>query len=255
MLFCFFFYVHDQMAMERGNTRRITSPAFDFDKFVIEILALYNLAKCAVCFSAVPPKPAHLQSPLRAGQPRAHSPTTGKVLPQRVNGTDQDSPDRGIALCVPCISPTQNCLSSPSPVRGGRNGFLNGVSGLSPARHTQRIPNLTSSPVFGSPSPGKRGLQSCSLVKEGGHSPAKLSPRNHSPLAGKLRTPSPVQWRMGSYSPAKNSKSWLGLPRIPSCKMDGKGRGTGKSLSVPDLIVYMDESRFDLEFNYFSIWH
>ncbi|XP_036977459.1 FYVE, RhoGEF and PH domain-containing protein 4-like isoform X3 [Acanthopagrus latus] len=190
----------------------------------------------------VPPKPAHLQSPLRAGQPRAHSPTTGKVLPQRVNGTDQDSPDRGIALCVPCISPTQNCLSSPSPVRGGRNGFLNGVSGLSPARHTQRIPNLTSSPVFGSPSPGKRGLQSCSLVKEGGHSPAKLSPRNHSPLAGKLRTPSPVQWRMGSYSPAKNSKSWLGLPRIPSCKMDGKGRGTGKSLSVPDLIVYMDES-------------
>uniref|UniRef100_A0A671YKP8 FYVE, RhoGEF and PH domain containing 4b n=1 Tax=Sparus aurata TaxID=8175 RepID=A0A671YKP8_SPAAU len=223
------------MGMERGNTRRITNPAIVSDNFLNEILTLYNLAKCAVCVYTVPPKPAHLQSPLRAGQPRAHSPTTGKVLPQRVNGTDRDSPDRGIALCVSCISPTQNCLSSPSPVRGGGNSFLNGVSGLSPARHTQRIPNLTSSPVFGSPSPGKRGLQSCSLLKEGGHSPAKLSPRNHSPLAGKLRTPSPVQWRMGSYSPAKNSKSWLGLPRISSCKMDGKGRGTGKSLSVPDL--------------------
>ncbi|XP_070710316.1 FYVE, RhoGEF and PH domain-containing protein 4-like [Pempheris klunzingeri] len=198
----------------------------------------------------VPPKPAHLQSPPRAGQTQAHNPTAGKLLPQRSNGTEQDlSPNRGCEVSVYCVCPAQSCLGSPSPVRGGGNGFLNGVSRayISPARHAQGITNLTSSPVLGSPSPGKRGIQSCSPLREGGHSPAKLSPRNRSPLAGLLRTPSPVQGRMGSYSPAKNSKSWLGLHRIPSGKMEGQEKRARKSLSVPDLIVYLEENRIPTE--------
>ncbi|XP_067437956.1 FYVE, RhoGEF and PH domain-containing protein 4-like isoform X1 [Thunnus thynnus] len=197
----------------------------------------------------VPPKPAHLQSPLRAGQDQAHSPTTGKLLPQQVNGTEDLSPNRSYGVPFSYISPAQNCQCSPSPVRGGGSSFLNAVSGaqLSPARHPRGIPILASSPVLGSPSPGKRGIQNCSPLREGGHSPAKLSPRNHSPLTGKLRTPSPVQGRMGSYSPAKNSKSWLGLNRIPSSKMEGHEKRAGKSLSVPNLIVYLDESRNPFE--------
>lgn len=196
----------------------------------------------------MPPKPAHLQSPLRAGKAQVHSPTAGKLLPQQVNGTEQDkSPNRGCGICVSCVSPAQNCLGSPSPVKGGGNSFLN-VSGahISPARHTWGIPRLTSSPVLGSPSPGKRGIQTCSPLREGGYSPARSSPRNRSPLAGLLRTPSPVHGRMGSYSPARNSKSWLGLHRIPSSKMEGQEKRARKSLSVPDLIVYLDESRLAL---------
>eukprot|EP00064_Thunnus_orientalis_P021135 superscaffoldBa00006236_g21290 len=69
----------------------------------------------------------------------------------------------------------------------------------------------------------------------------------HAAHTGKLRTPSPVQGRMGSYSPAKNSKSWLGLNRIPSSKMEGHEKRAGKSLSVPNLIVYLDESRNPFE--------
>lgn len=208
----------------------------------------HELAKLFVYFFAVPPKPLHLQSPLRAGQAQAHSRTTGRILPQRVIGTERDqSPNRGYGVSASCVSPAQNCVGSPCPVRGGANGLLNGVSGahMSPVRHSLGIPNLANSPVFGSPSPGKRGLQNCSPLKEGGHSPAKLSPRNQSPLAGKLRTPSPVQGRVGSYSPARNSKSWLGLHRIPSGKMEGQEKRAGKSLSVPNLIVCLDENRLE----------
>ncbi|KAK5849169.1 hypothetical protein PBY51_008832 [Eleginops maclovinus] len=186
----------------------------------------------------VPPKPAHLQSPLSAGQALSHSPPA-KLIPQQVNGKDQDrSPNRGVW----CVSPAQTCVGSPSPIRGAGNSLLN-VSGahISPARLSPGT--LRSSPLLGSPSPGKRGLHSCSPAREGRHSPAKLSPRNRSPLSGLLRTPSPVQGRMGSYRPVKNCKSWLGLHRIPSCKTEGKEKKQGKSLSVPDLIVYMDESR------------
>ncbi|XP_040886561.1 FYVE, RhoGEF and PH domain-containing protein 4-like isoform X2 [Toxotes jaculatrix] len=193
----------------------------------------------------VPPKPAYLQSPVRAGQDQAYSPTTGRLKPQGVNNTEEDqSPNRSHGLSVFCVSPAQNCQNSPSPVRGGGSFFLNGVSGshISPVRHAQGISNLTSSPVLGSPSPGKRSIQNCSPLREGGHSPVNLFPRNHSPLTGKLRTPSPVQGRVGSYSPAKNSRSWLGLHRIPSGKMEGQEKRTGKSLSVPDLIVCLDES-------------
>ncbi|XP_062238320.1 FYVE, RhoGEF and PH domain-containing protein 4-like [Platichthys flesus] len=194
----------------------------------------------------VPPKPAHLQSPLRAGQDQSSSPTPGKFPPQQVHNTeDEQSLNRSYGLSVPCVSAAQNCLGSPSPVRGGGSPLLNGASGtyISPARHPQGIPSLASSPVLGSPSPGKRIIQNCSLLRQGRNSPAKLSPRHLSPLAGKLRTPSPVQGRTGNYSPAKNSISWLGLHRIPSWKMEGAERKSGKSLSVPDLIVYLDESR------------
>ncbi|XP_060931693.1 FYVE, RhoGEF and PH domain-containing protein 4-like [Limanda limanda] len=194
----------------------------------------------------VPPKPAHLQSPVRAGQDQSSSPTPGKFPPQQVYNTeDERSLNRSYGLSVPCVSAAQNCLGSPSPVRGGGSPLLNGVSGtyISPARHPQGTPSLASSPVLGSPSPGKRIIQNCSLLRQGRNSPAKLSPRHLSPLAGKLRTPSPVQVRTGSYSPAKNSISWLGLHRVPSWKMEGAERKSGKSLSVPDLIVCLDESR------------
>ncbi|XP_054480482.1 FYVE, RhoGEF and PH domain-containing protein 4-like isoform X2 [Anoplopoma fimbria] len=188
----------------------------------------------------VPPKPAQLQR--NAGCDQAHS--------QQDNGTEQDqSPKRGYGVSVSCVSPAHNCLGSPSPTRRGWTCLLNGVSAahISPARHTQGIPHITSSPLLGSPSPGKRGIQSRSPLRVGGHSPARLSPRNHSPLSGLLRTPSPLQVRIGSYSPAKNSKSWLGLYRIPSSKMEGQDKRAGKSLSVPDLIVFLDENRIPTE--------
>ncbi|XP_068573041.1 FYVE, RhoGEF and PH domain-containing protein 3-like isoform X2 [Cebidichthys violaceus] len=175
-------------------------------------------------------KPAHLQS--KAGCAQAHN--------QQVNSTEQyQSLKTGDGVSVCCVSPAQNCLGSASPISGGWKYLLNGV----PAAHTQGIPHMTSSPLLGSPSPGKIGIQSCSLFGVGGHSPATLSPRNRSPLGGLLKTPSPLQGRVKSHSFSKNSKSWLGLHRIPSSKMEGKEKRAGKSLSVSDLIVYLDESR------------
>lgn len=194
----------------------------------------------------MPPKPAYFQSPESKGQDQTYNPTTGKVPVQQVNGTEpKRSPNRDYGVSLPCVSPTLNCQSAPSPVRGGVGHFLNAASWahISPARHTQGIPSHTSCPILGSPSPGKRGIQSCSPLREGGHSPAKLSPRHHSPLMGKLRTPSPVQKRTGSYSPATNSKSWLGLNRVSNDQMERQERRVEKALSVPDLIFYVDEGR------------
>ncbi|XP_041636190.1 FYVE, RhoGEF and PH domain-containing protein 4-like [Cheilinus undulatus] len=189
----------------------------------------------------VPPKPAHLQSPLRPGQTQGQSPPTGKSLPHCVNGSEQ-SPKNVCGISASCASPSRICLAPPSPGRG--NGFLKGVSGaqISPARHTQGIPNLRCSPLLGSPSPGKRSIQNCSPLREGGHSPAKLSPRNQSPLLRRLQTPSPVQGKMGSRSPARSSKSVLGLHKIPD-KIEGEEKKTEKSLSVPDLIHHLEERR------------
>ncbi|XP_004553936.3 FYVE, RhoGEF and PH domain-containing protein 4 [Maylandia zebra] len=189
----------------------------------------------------VPPQPDHLQSPPRVGQDQACSLTPGKVPPQQNNGTEENQ-NRCNGVSISCVSP-QNCLDSPSK-EGGRY-FLNGVLDphINPARHPQGILNLTSRPLSGSPSPGKRGIQSCSPLREEGHSPGKLSPRNYRPLTGKLRASSPVQGKMGSYSPAKSSKSLLGLHRISSEKIERREKRAGKSLSVPDLIVYLDESR------------
>ncbi|XP_072235228.1 FYVE, RhoGEF and PH domain-containing protein 4-like isoform X2 [Leuresthes tenuis] len=198
-----------------------------------------------------PPEPeAHLQSPERGGQARARSPATGKAAPQRVPGAQPGlSAHRDYGGSLSCGTLTQIYQGSPSPVRGGGSNFLNAASGanVSPARQAQGITKLSSCPVSGSPSPGKRGIQSCSPLREGGHSPAKLSPRNRSPLMGKLRTPSPVQKRMGSYSPAKSSKSWLGLHRISSDNPERREKKRRKSLSVPDLIIHMNEDRTPAE--------
>uniref|UniRef100_A0A674PC19 FYVE, RhoGEF and PH domain containing 4b n=1 Tax=Takifugu rubripes TaxID=31033 RepID=A0A674PC19_TAKRU len=111
---------------------------------------------------------------------------------------------------------------------------------LSPVKRPRGVPTLMTSPVFGSTSPRKRSNRS--PLKEGGHSPARLSPRSQSPLAEKLRTPSPVHLRVGSYRSVRNSKSWLGFQRAPSPKMEGQDVRTMMSLSVPDLVVYLDES-------------
>ncbi|XP_061523421.1 FYVE, RhoGEF and PH domain-containing protein 4-like isoform X1 [Phycodurus eques] len=166
----------------------------------------------------VPPKPAHLQTPMRT------EPPSSSRLPPRYLNVDK-SPIQ--ATC---------CHTSPGPNKAGP-GFLNEVH-VSPTRLSpfQKIPKLMSSPTLGSPSPGKRGIRSGSPSREGGHSPAKLSP-----LSRLLKTPSPVQGKMGSYTPARNSKSWLGLHKIPSGKTEGQEKHAGKSLSVPDLIVYLDE--------------
>ncbi|XP_057709696.1 FYVE, RhoGEF and PH domain-containing protein 4-like isoform X1 [Corythoichthys intestinalis] len=165
----------------------------------------------------VPPKPAHLQSPMTTG-----SSSSSRLLPPRQLNEDKTQ------ITVTC------CYTSPS--------FPNEAC-VSPARlsPSQKIPKLASSPTLGSPSPGKRGIHNCSPLKEGGHSPAKLSPRNRSPLLGLLKTPSPIQGKMGSYSPASTSKSWLGLHKIPSEKNLVQEKHAGKSLSVPNLIVYLDE--------------
>lgn len=176
----------------------------------------------------VSPQPA--RSPLSAGQAAA-------TLPEGAEGTEQhQSPER----C--CVSTGHTPVCSSSPVGGAVNTPVDEVT-LSPVKRPRGVPTLMTSPVFGSSGPGKRSRGS--PLKEGGRSPAGSSPRSRSPLAEKLRTPSPVHLRVGSYSPARNSKSWLGFQRAPSAKMEGQDVGRMKSLSVPDLIVYLDESRLD----------
>ncbi|XP_056280403.1 FYVE, RhoGEF and PH domain-containing protein 4-like isoform X2 [Pseudoliparis swirei] len=181
----------------------------------------------------VPTEPAHLQS-------RAHGHS------QPVNGVEQDhSPKRGRGVSVSGVGPEPDCLGSTSPIRGGSKYLLNGAS----ARRTRGTPHMTSSPLLGPPSPGEGDIPSCSPSRGGGgegeHSPAKLSQRKHSALRRFLRTPSPTQGTSKSDSAAKKSKSWLGLHRIPNGKMEAQEKRAGKSLSVPDLIVYLDESRIE----------
>lgn len=190
---------------------------------------------------AVPPKPPHLQSPLRA-ETRAHSPAAGSAPAQRAP-VENPSPNGALGIVVLHASPDLGQTGSPSPARRQANGL---VGGLSPVGHARGIGALSSSPPLGSPSPGKRGLQSCSPTRDGGHSPAKLSPRHLSPLAVRLRTPSPVLGRQGSYSPARSSRTRLGLHK--GGKMDGQVKETAKSLSVPDLIGYLDETRLNIWF-------
>lgn len=191
-------------------------------------------------FSAVPPRP--VRSPLTAGQ------ATG-ILLQGVEGTEQDQSLKR-SNGVSCVPSGQTRICSSSPVREDVNTPLDEVT-LSPVKRHRVVPTLMTSPVFGCTSPGKRSNCS-SPLKEGGHSPARLSPKRKSPLTGKLCTPSPVQRKVGSYSPVRTSKSWLGFQRAPSPKMEGEEVRTVKSLSVPDLIVYLDESR--LGFNLCPLW-
>lgn len=182
-------------------------------------------------FSAGPPGPA--RSPLTAAQ-------AAGLFPQRAEGTEQDRSLKR-ADGASCVASGHTRVCSSSPVRGDANAPLEGVT-LSPVKRHRGVPTLMTSPVFGCTSPGK-GSNRSSPLKEGGLSPAGLSPRSQSPLTGKLRTPSPVQWKVGSYSPMRSHRSWLGFQRAASPKMEGGDVCTVKSLSVPDLIVYLDESR------------
>ncbi|XP_036004989.1 FYVE, RhoGEF and PH domain-containing protein 4 isoform X2 [Fundulus heteroclitus] len=195
------------------------------------------------------PKAAHLQRSQRTGQDQACNPASETLKAQQVNRTTQDqTSNRNCGTCISCVN-LHTCQGSPSPIGGGGSNFLNPVSGshLSPGRQAQGFPNLLNCLVARSPSPGKRSFQACSPLGEEGHSPAKLSPRNQSPLMGKLRTPSPIQKKMGSFSPAKSSKSWLGLHRISNEKLERLEKKAEKCLSVPDLITYMDETRIPVE--------
>ncbi|XP_068611606.1 FYVE, RhoGEF and PH domain-containing protein 4-like [Brachionichthys hirsutus] len=189
---------------------------------------------------AQPPKPDHLQGPLRA---EGQSPAAGKRA-QRVCASEQHrSPDRG---SVSSVSLAPKGQSSPSPAREAGSSFVNGLSGafISPNGPAWRIQSLPSSPNVGSPSPSKGGVHGFGPLKEGGRSPAKLSPRNLGPFAGNRRTPSPVQGKMRGYSPARSFKAWLGLPRNTSGTMEGREGRSGKSLSVPDLMVCLEETGF-----------
>lgn len=164
---------------------------------------------------------------------------TGRV-PEGVGDAERD---QGLKRPhgVSCSSSGQTPICSSSPVRGDVNAPLEEVT-LSPVKRHRAVPTLMTSPVFGCASPGRRSNR-CSPLKDGGHSAAGLSPRSQSPLAGNLRTPSPIQRKAGRYSPARNSKSWLGFQRVPSPKMEGGDARVVKSLSVPDLTVYLGESR------------
>lgn len=181
-------------------------------------------------FYAVPPRP--VRSPVTAGQ--------ATEISSEVECTEQ-SRSLKRSNGVSSVSSGQTRICSSSPVRGDVNTPLDEVT-LSPVKRHRGVSTFMTSPVFGCTSPGKRSNRS-SPLKEGGHSRARLSPRNKSPLTGKLRTPSPVQRRVGSYSPARSSKSWAGFQRAPRLKMEGEEVRTIKSLSVPDLIVYLEESR------------
>lgn len=176
-------------------------------------------------FYAVPPKPVQ------------------RILSQGVEATEKDQSSK-IPNGVSCVCSEQTNVCSSSPVRGGVTTPVVEVT-LSPVKRPRGVPNLMTSPVFGCTSPVKRNKRS--PLRERDLSPARLSPRNQSPLAGKLRTPSPVQQKVGSYSPGRKSKSWLGFQRAPSAKIEGQEFQTLKSLSVPDLIVYLDD-RYSLGF-------
>lgn len=162
-----------------------------------------------------------MQSPLRAAQAAGTSPP----------GVEDQSPNRSSGLSR--FSSGQIRVFSSSPVRGV-NPLVDDVP-PSPEKRPRGANGLAVSPVFGCAGEGRRSSRS--------HSPTGLSPRRESPLSGKLRTPSPVQWKVGSYSPGRKSKSWLGFQRAAGVKMEGQRVGTVKSLSVPDLIVCLDDSR------------
>lgn len=181
-------------------------------------------------FSAVPPRP--VQNSLTAAQ-------ASEVSPQE--------PDQGLRTSsgVSCASSGQTRVCSSSPVRGDVSSPLDEVA-LSPVKRQRGVPTLVTSPVFGCTSPGTKRSHRSSPLKKGGHSTARLSPRNKSPLTGKLRTPSPVQRKARGCSPARTSKSWLGFHRAPSPKMEGEDARAVKSVSVPDLIVHLDGSRLGL---------
>ncbi|XP_037552064.1 FYVE, RhoGEF and PH domain-containing protein 4 [Nematolebias whitei] len=182
--------------------------------------------------SSVKPE-APTASPQESDPDQTSSRTSGKPL--QVNGTVQDlSPSRSLGGSASCANVAQNLRGPPSLVRGGRAS----LGALSPAGSAHGASKLS-----GPSTSGRRSFQVRSPLRGGGLSPAKLSPRNHNPLMGKLRTPSPVQKRAGRYSPARTSRSWLGPQRVPSEAIEEPERRAEKSLSVPNLIVSVDECR------------
>lgn len=151
----------------------------------------------------VPPKPPHLQTPVRIGHINA---SEGGLSPIRaLNGF---------------TNPSQNCYSS-SPVK---STCINGEAHTSPARPTvtSPSPDITAQ-IRGQCSEGTNRIKS-----------------KESPTSGRSRTPSPVHGKMWTYTPAKSSRYSLGLKKSP--KFEALQRGTPKSLSVPDLINYLEES-------------
>lgn len=151
----------------------------------------------------VPPKPPHLQTPVRSG-------------PQHIHGPEEDqSPTRGLNGFN---NPSLNCYSS-SPVKAS---FKNGKPHTSLARlaAVSQSPDITT--------------QKSSQSSEG-----RCSNRR-SPISGRLRTPSPVHGKMWTYTPAKNSKPSIGLNKFP--KFEEQERSRPESLSVPDLIAYLEET-------------
>ncbi|KAF6726957.1 FYVE, RhoGEF and PH domain-containing protein 4 [Oryzias melastigma] len=165
---------------------------------------------------------------------------------QPLNPTKPDLSSNGDhRVSLTHASPSQNCRSSPSPVRGQTKELQSAacVANISPS--SRGILKISGCPLLRSPSPGKRGLQSSSPLRDGGHSPAKLSPRSHSPFMGRLRTPSPVQKSGTDVSP-KYSKPVLGRPRTPN-KMEKRDKRAKKCWSVPDLSVCVDVDRIPVE--------
>ncbi|KAK7902001.1 hypothetical protein WMY93_018770 [Mugilogobius chulae] len=157
----------------------------------------------------VPPKPPHLQTPVKSGPQNDHGPKE-----------DQD-PNRGLNGFT---NPSMNCYS-PTPTRGS----------FSPAKTSQVFPYLTPTSTLGSQASADADIQNSSPKSEGRH-----TSKSDSPILRPLRTPSPVQGKMWTYTPSKISKSWLGINQLP--KLGGQERSRPQSLSVPDLIVYMEEN-------------
>ncbi|KAF7206930.1 FYVE, RhoGEF and PH domain-containing protein 4 isoform X1 [Nothobranchius furzeri] len=161
------------------------------------------------------------KSPARSSLNQAHlqSPQGAEQDPPQLTGKIQDhSPNRKFGVSISCMNLSLGYQGSPSPIR-----------------------------VLGSPSPSKLSIKNCSPQREKDHSPAKTSPRSHSSLTGKLRTPSPVLKRMGTYIPARISKSWTGLHKISNEKNEQPKKIAEKSFSVPSVIVCMDEDRHLIE--------
>lgn len=209
-----------------------------------------------LCSPTVPPKPPHLQSPVKAGPPKIHTPIKGELVIQPANGAvgarspnkeglGPNGQDNGVSVAH--IGPARHGLRTCSSVRGitGGSGLVKWLSQthISPARNGPGTRSPARSTVLGVPSPAKRSIQNHSPLREGqgGRSPGKLSPRTCS--RGLLRTPSPVQGKARGYSPVEASKSWLGKHKSPVARMEGKQRRAGKSCSVPELIIHIDKSR------------
>ncbi|CAL1568685.1 unnamed protein product [Knipowitschia caucasica] len=159
----------------------------------------------------VPPKPLHLQTPERS---------------ELQNRPKDKSPN-----CF--IHPSLN-LYLPSPVKPICKNASPPHSG---AARTSQTTYCAPSPTMASQSSADVGAPNSSPRRE-----RKCSPKR-SPVSSLMRTPSPVFGKMWTYTPSRISKPLLGINRL----FDGEVRSSPKSLSVPDLISYLEESSIYLE--------